>query len=105
MKKFAYLSLALVLTAALFTGCGCTNQNMGRDPMPTIMPTTTTAATTAPTTAPTQATTQMTTEPSNATNGTEATADRGNGPLEDSTNAATEESVERRNRSAMPNVR
>ena len=26
MKKYAILVLVLVLTAALFTGCGCTNQ-------------------------------------------------------------------------------
>ena len=30
MKKYAILVLVLVLTAALFTGCGCTNQDYHR---------------------------------------------------------------------------
>ena len=40
MKKYAILVLVLVLTAALFTGCGCTNQDPSRN---TTVPTTTTA--------------------------------------------------------------
>ena len=31
MKKYAILVLVLVLTAALFTGCGCTNQDPSRN--------------------------------------------------------------------------
>lgn len=55
MKKYGTTACALVLTAVLFTGCGCSNSKME----PTIMPTTqattipTTRATTAPTMAPT----------------------------------------------------
>ena len=70
MKKYAILVLVLVLTAALFTGCGCTNQDPSRN---TTVPTTTTEttrATTAPTTMPSV-------EPS-----TNATIDNGNGPLD-----------------------
>ena len=68
MKKYAILVLVLVLTAALFTGCGCTNQDPSRN---TTVPTTeTTRATTAPTTMPSV-------EPS-----TNATIDNGNGPLD-----------------------
>ena len=64
MKKYAILVLVLVLTAALFTGCGCTNQDPSRN---TTVPT---RATTAPTTMPSV-------EPS-----TNATIDNGNGPLD-----------------------
>ena len=65
MKKYAILVLVLVLTAALFTGCGCTNQDPSRN-------------TTVPTTTPTAATTTMPrVEPS-----TNATIDNGNGPLD-----------------------
>ena len=65
MKKYATFVLVLVLTAALFTGCGCTNQDPSRN---TTVPTT--RATTAPTTMPSV-------EPS-----TNATIDNGNGPLD-----------------------
>ena len=53
MKKIFCFTLSIVLTAALLTGCGCTNQNMEETSKPTMMPTTeTTLATTAPTTMP-----------------------------------------------------
>lgn len=102
MKKYSIFALTLVLTAALFTGCGCTNQDMEYTSTPTSMPT---IATTAPTT---EATTAPTT---NAT--TESTADRGNGPLEDSTQntqsengtSSTNETMEGRSRSMTPNNR
>ncbi len=78
MKKITILALTLVLTAALFVGCGCTNSNAGNastptgmtEPMPTIS---TTAPTTKPTTMPTQPSTQ---------------SDSGNGALEDPTGAS-----------------
>lgn len=74
MKKYFCTALALLLAASLFTGCGCTNQNVSNhpggkvtapttpvttNPMPT-MTTPTTETTTPPTqtTAPTQATTE-----------------------------------------------
>ena len=68
MKKYAILVLVLVLTAALFTGCGCTNQDPSRN-------------TTVPTTTPTRATTAPTTMPS-VEPSTNATIDNGNGPLD-----------------------
>ena len=71
MKKYATFVLVLVLTAALFTGCGCTNQDPSRNTtVPTAATTETTRATTAPTTMPRV-------EPS-----TNATIDNGNGPLD-----------------------
>lgn len=80
MKKYALLALALVLTASLLAGCGCTNQNMGNTSAPTVLPTNdevwnTTQSTTA-TTLPTM---------TQSTEQTHATIDRGNGPLEDPT--------------------
>ena len=39
MKPFATLALALVLTASLLVGCGCTNQNMDDPSAPTVLPT------------------------------------------------------------------
>lgn len=95
MKKYSILILVLVLTAAVFAGCGCRN-NRPMDTVPTVMPTTeATKATTEATTVPTHAT-----EPSNHTNGTEqtdATIDNGNGPLPtDETTHAGENSRSRR---------
>ena len=77
MKRISILVLSLVLTAALFAGCGCTNTNGNAstptgmtEPMPTV-------ATAQPTTRPTTAPTVPATRP-----------DTGNGPLEDSTTAS-----------------
>ena len=43
MKKYSVLLTVLVLTASLFTGCGCTRQGAGMDTKPstemTILPT------------------------------------------------------------------
>ena len=63
MKKLVILAMALVLTAALFAACGCTNTGSGNastptgmtDPMPTVA---TTQPTTRPTIRPTQPSTQ-----------------------------------------------
>ena len=78
MKKISILALALVLTAALFTGCGCRN-NKPMNTVPTSRPATvpTTEATTVPTT--------HATEPHT----TDATIDNGNGPLNTGTTEAT----------------
>ena len=76
MKKYATFVLVLVLTAVLFTGCGCTNQEPSRN---TTVPTTTP---TAATTETTRATTMPRVEPS-----TNATIDNGNGPLDEMTDA------------------
>ena len=96
MKKFFLIALTLVLTAAMFTACGCTNRNKPEMTTPTgmteIMPT---IATTAPTTVPTTEATRPTPEESTPT---------GNGPLEDSTgdptgtNGGTEPTAENRSR-------
>ena len=101
MKKFSILALALVLTAALFTGCGCRN-NVAPTPVPTTMPTT------QPTVAPTHETTLPATEHLNPS--TDATIDHGNGPLEETTHGAngtngttaTEGVAEGRARSHVP---
>lgn len=73
MKKYAILVLVLVLTAALFSGCGCTNQDPSRNTVPTTMPTTAATETTQATTMPTAPSTEPSTQP---------TIDNGNGPLE-----------------------
>ena len=63
MKKLLILVLTLVLTAALFTGCGCTNQNRPEMTTPTGQPTTMpTMPATMPSTAPTTEATRPTTE-------------------------------------------
>lgn len=73
MKSFASLMMSLVLTAAMLTGCGCTNRNAGMTPPTTLLPTT--EETTMPTAAPTQ-----TTAPAD-TGETDETVNHGNGPL------------------------
>ena len=87
MKPFANLFATFVLTAAMLTGCGCTNQNAGVTSAPTMMPTTET--TSIPTTVPTEA---------SSTPSTDETINHGNGPLEDNTTTATENTVEGRTR-------
>lgn len=90
MKKSCILVLALVLTVAVLTGCGCRNSKP-LDTVPTTMPK---PETTAPTTA---ATTAPTTEPTRNTDATNSTIDNGNGPLPtDSTGAAGENNRSRR---------
>ena len=88
--------MTIVLTASLFTGCGCTNSNKGNVTTPTVLPTT------MPTTAPTTAPTTQPTFPS-----TEETTATGNGVLEDDisgTTISTESTsvVEGRARRAVP---
>ena len=92
MKKLFLIVLSLVLTAAMFTGCGCTNRNKPDMTMPTVMPTTApTAATTAPTAAPT---TEMTVPTSEASTPTGI----GTGPMEDMPTGSTESTAETRSR-------
>lgn len=89
MKKAFALISALVLTAALFTGCGCRNSKPAPTTAPTTMPT---AAATQPTT---METTMPTTEATIPTVG--PTIEDGNGPL-DSTGATEETGVAGRTR-------
>ena len=92
MKKYSMLVLALVLTVALLTGCGCRN-SQPMNTVPTTVPTTeatrpTTQPTTAPTTQPTLETETTTTDPS---------VDNGNGPLpSDGTDTAGDMTRDRR---------
>ena len=80
MKKIWTLALTLVLTAALFTGCGCTNSNKGSTTTPTSLPTT---MPTMPPTVPSTAPTTQATIPT-----MEETTPTGNGMLEDETGTA-----------------
>lgn len=104
MKKYAILALCLVLTVSMMVGCGCTNRNGKDTTTATVLPTNeevwdttepATRATTQPTTTPTVSPSDVATVPTE-------TADRGNGPLEDTITAATDETVEGRSRSIMP---
>ena len=100
MKKIWILALTFVLTAAMFTGCGCTNSNKNNASTPTGM---TEPMQTVP---PTQATTMPTTQPTRPT--ITETTPTGNGLMEDSatdstaTSDSTESTLESRNRSSMP---
>ena len=102
MKQIWTLALTLVLTAALFTGCGCTNSNKGNATTPTSLPTTMPTMPTMPSTTPSTAPTTQATIPT-----MEETSPSGNGMLEDeiggSTNATESTSVaEGRARRAVP---
>ena len=98
MKKYLLFALTLVLTAALFTACGCTSQDAKYTTAPATMPT---IMTTAPTTEATHPTTEATTP----------TADRGNGPLEDTTTTtttateSTDKAAESRARQMQPSAK
>lgn len=102
MKKYSIFVLALVLTAALLVGCGCTNQNMGNTSEPTVLPTNEEVWTTDGTTEMTTIPTTTETMPKDTT---EATIDHGNGPLDNTTatTATTEATAENRSRSGMLN--
>lgn len=83
MKKYLSAVCALALSAAMFTGCGCTNSK--KKPEPTMMPTTemtiapTTHATTVPATVPTTEATVLPTEThNNSTSATEYTGHASN---------------------------
>ena len=104
MKKYAIAALCLVLTISLLAGCGCTNRKEQDVSAPTVLPTNEEVwDTTEPTTrATTQPTTTPTVSPSDAATVPSATADRGNGPLDDTITAATEAPIEGRSRSMMP---
>lgn len=78
MKKRSILILVIVLTLAVFTGCGCRNSKP-MDTMPTTIPTTEATEASKATTTPTQAT--QPSMPTNQTESTNATVDNGNGPL------------------------
>ena len=85
MKSFASMFMSFVLTAAMLTGCGCTNRNAGVTTPPTMLPTT--EMTTAPTTMPAN------TEPS-GTRETDETVNHGNGPLVEESTAPSESTSE-----------
>ena len=87
MKSFASLFMSLVLTAAMLTGCGCTNRNMDVTTAPTMLPTIDTT--------PSTAATEMPTVPTNdATHNTDETINHGNGPLTEDGTATTDSTVE-----------
>ena len=98
MKKYLMFALTLVLTAALFTACGCTSQDAKYTTAPATMPT---IMTTVPTTEATRPATEATTP----------TVDRGNGPLEETTvstttaTEATDTPAEGRARQMLPSAR
>ena len=100
MKSFASLFMSFVLTAAMLTGCGCTNRNAGMTTPTTMLPTT--EMTTVPTTVPTQ----PSTEPSgtNGTNGTDETVNHGNGPLVEETTGPSESTTESTGQSRSRNM-
>lgn len=93
MKTYSIFLMVLVLTAALFTGCGCRNSQPMNTSMPT-MPSMTTAPTTMPTTKPTTAETEPSVMP---------TIEDGNGPLPTNATAgpdgSTDDTTPARNRS------
>ena len=100
MKTLASLFASFVLTAAMLTGCGCTNRNAGMTTPTTMLPTT--EMTTVPTTVPTQ----PSTEPSgtNGTNGTDETVNHGNGPLVEESTGASESTAETSGQSRSRNM-
>lgn len=86
MKALASLLTSLVLTAAMLTGCGCTNRNMDNTPPTSLLPSS--EATTAPSTAATETTTMPTMESTQTSS--EPTINHGNGPLVDESTSPSE---------------
>lgn len=98
MKTLASLFASFVLTAAMLTGCGCTNRNTGMTTPTTMLPTT--EMTTVPTTMPTQAST----EPSGTNGSTDETINHGNGPLVEESTGAAESTAETSGQSRSRNM-
>lgn len=111
MKRYTILLTALVLTAALFTGCGCTNQNMDTTSAPTVLPTNEEVWTNAPTVAPTTRATTEATMPTTGDTTESGMNGHGNGALEDAAGAtgssteATENAAAGRARRMIPGVK
>lgn len=82
MKKIGILLLTLVLTAAMFTACGCTRTRQDKATTPTGM------TETMPTILPTEATTVPITQPTLPT--AVETTPTGNGVMEDTTIGTTD---------------
>ena len=101
MKTLLSIVMTVVLTAALLTGCGCTNRNMETTPEPTVLPTNeeiwnTTEATRSPTVTTTEPTVNTTLETrDNVTNSTETTG----------TTTPTEDPLDSRARRMIPDMR
>ena len=95
MKTLASLFASFVLTAAMLTGCGCTNRNAGMTTPTTMLPTT--EMTTAPTTMPTES------APS-STNTTDETINHGNGPLVEESTVPSESTSEPTSQSRSRNM-
>ena len=93
MKKYTLLFLVLILTADVFTGCGCRNSQPMNTTVPTTMPTT--APTTVPTTVPTETTVQ--TMPT-----VEETIEDGNGPLPTNATAGPDGDTSSATETTMP---
>ena len=94
MKTLASLFASFVLTAAMLTGCGCTNRNTGMTTPTTMLPTT------EMTTVPTQAST----EPSGTNGSTDETINHGNGPLVEESTGASESTAETSGQSRSRNM-
>lgn len=77
MKRYFALTLAFVLTAALFTGCGCTARDAQYTTIPTTLPTVMTTAPTETThaTTATRPTTEHTEEPNTTGTATQSTVE------------------------------
>ena len=101
MKTLIAIVMTVLLTAALLTGCGCTNRNIETTPEPTVLPTNeeiwnTTEATRHPTTEPTMNTTHETQDTITGTTDPAGTT---------IDTAPTEETVTGRARRMMPDMR
>lgn len=83
MKSITSLFAGFVLTAAMLTGCGCTNQNADMTTPGTMLPTTL---------APTESTAQTT--EATFSEGTDETINHGNGPLVEETTGTTDTTTE-----------
>ena len=104
MKTLLSIALAVVLTASLLTGCGCTNRNIDKTPEPTVLPTNEEIWNTTETTANT---TRSTTEPT--VNTTDETRENMSVPTEPTTNTVdtspTDDTLGSRARKMIPDVR
>lgn len=104
MKTLLAIVMTVVLTAALLTGCGCTNRNMETTPEPTVLPTNeeiwnTTETTRTPTYSTTEPTVNTTLETRDSvTSSTESTETTG-------TTTPTEDTIGNRARRMIPDMR
>ena len=103
MKSLFAIVMTIVLTAALLTGCGCTNRNIENTSDPTVLPTNEEIWNTTETTVPITTTTEPTMNTTHETRDNTTASTENSGNTGDTT--PTDDNMASRARRIMPDMR